>query len=133
MNAFAERFIGSVRKEAFYWFILFYEAQIEDILVEYIGDYNEKRPHQEIAQKVPKGYTPAKTREYYHLPNTFRFASSLRGFPTISGQKYLIVRSILRPDAIIHPHGTERPDCFSCILMIIHLILFITIGNPKYF
>ena len=58
MNAFAERFIGSVRKEAFYWFILFNEAQIGNILVEYIGYYNEKRPYQGIAQKAPKGYIP---------------------------------------------------------------------------
>jgi len=60
MNAFAERFIGSVRREAFDWFILFNEAQIRNILAEYIGYYNEKRPHQGIAQKVPKGYTPQK-------------------------------------------------------------------------
>ncbi len=60
MNAFAERFIGSVRREAFDWFILFNEGQIRNILVEYVGYYNEKRPHQGIAQKVPKGYTPQK-------------------------------------------------------------------------
>jgi hypothetical protein len=60
MNAFAERFIGSVRREAFDWFILFNETQIRNILVEYIGYYNEKRPHQGIAQKAPNGYTPQK-------------------------------------------------------------------------
>ncbi len=60
MNAFAERFIGSVRREAFDWFILFNEAQIRNILAEYIGYYDEKRPHQGIAQKVPKGYTQQK-------------------------------------------------------------------------
>ena len=60
MNAFADRFIGSVRKEAFDWFILFNEIQIRNILIEYIGYYNEKRPHQGIAQKVPGGYTPQK-------------------------------------------------------------------------
>ena len=60
MNAFAERFIGSARREAFDWFILFNETQIRNILVEYIGYYNEKRPHQGIAQKVPNGYTPQK-------------------------------------------------------------------------
>jgi len=60
MNAFAERFIGSARREAFNWFILFNGAQIRNILVEYVGYYNDKRPHQGIAQKVPKGYAPQK-------------------------------------------------------------------------
>ncbi|MBW8003588.1 MAG: transposase [Planctomycetes bacterium] len=49
MNAFLRVFIGSVRREAFDWFILFNEAQIRNILAEYIGYYNEKRPHQGIA------------------------------------------------------------------------------------
>ena len=60
MNAFSEGFIGSARREAFDWFILFNGAQIRNILVEYIEYYNEKRLHQGIAQKVPKGYIPQK-------------------------------------------------------------------------
>ncbi len=60
INPCAERFIGSVRREAFAWFILFNEIQIRNILVEYVGYYNEKWPHQGIAQKVPKGYIPQK-------------------------------------------------------------------------
>ena len=68
MNAFAERFIGSVRREAFDWFILFNQGQIRNILVEYVGYYNEKRPHQGIAQKVPKGYTPQKQGKVITYP-----------------------------------------------------------------
>ena len=68
MNAFAERLIGSVRREDFDWFILFNEAQIRNILAEYIGYYNEKRPHQGITQKVPGGYTPQKQRRVIGYP-----------------------------------------------------------------
>jgi len=68
MNAFAERFIGSVRREAFNWFILFNEIQIRNILAEYIRYHNEKRPHQGIAQKVPKGYTPQKQGRVISYP-----------------------------------------------------------------
>ncbi len=54
MNAFAERFIGSARREAFNWFILFNETQIRNILAEYIGYYNEKRPHRNTHKKYQK-------------------------------------------------------------------------------
>jgi len=55
-----KRLIGSARREAFDWFILFNETQIRNIMAEYVGYYNEKRPHQGIAQKVSKGYIPQK-------------------------------------------------------------------------
>jgi putative transposase len=60
MNAHAERFIGSIRRECFDWFILFTEKQIRYLLREYISYYNNRRPHQGIEQEVPKGYTPQK-------------------------------------------------------------------------
>ena len=56
MNAYAERFVGSARREAFNWFILFSENQIRNILTEYIFYYNSKRPHQGIEQNVPQGH-----------------------------------------------------------------------------
>ena len=46
MNAIAERFIGSVRREALDYFLLISEQQILNILQEYIDYYNSKRPHQ---------------------------------------------------------------------------------------
>ncbi len=61
MNAYAERFVRSVRKEALDWFIIFSRKQLENILKEYISYYNSKRPHQGINQCVPLGYTPQTT------------------------------------------------------------------------
>ena len=53
----AERFIGSVRREALDYYLLISETQIVNILQEYI-EYYSKHPHQGIDQKVPMGYKP---------------------------------------------------------------------------
>jgi putative transposase len=58
MNAYAERFVRSIRKECFDWFILFNEKQVRKLLSEYISYYNSKRSHQGIDYKIPKGYMP---------------------------------------------------------------------------
>ena len=60
MNAIAERFIGSVRREGLDWFILFNENQVFNIVREFVRYYNTERPHQGIGQSVPKGYIPQK-------------------------------------------------------------------------
>ena len=58
MNALAERFIGSLRREALDYFLLISEKQIIRILHEYINIYNSKRPNQGIDQQVPREYRP---------------------------------------------------------------------------
>ena len=58
MNALAERFIGSVRREALDYYLLMSEKQIMRILLEYIDYYNSRRPHQGLNQRVPMGYKP---------------------------------------------------------------------------
>jgi putative transposase len=58
MNAFAERFVGSIRREAFDNFIIFNEQQIRKILIEYIDYYNSLRPHQGIECRIPQGTLP---------------------------------------------------------------------------
>jgi hypothetical protein len=68
MNALAERFIGSVRREALDYFMLISERQIIKILHEYIDYYNSKRPHQGLEQRVPMGYKPQVYRRVLKLP-----------------------------------------------------------------
>ena len=68
MNAIAERFVGSIRREAFDYFILFHENQIKNILKEYITYYNSLRPHQGIAQKIPNGYKAERKGRVLKLP-----------------------------------------------------------------
>jgi transposase InsO family protein len=61
MNAFAERFVRSVRREALDNFIVVSEKQLRFILERYVLYYNSLRPHQGIGQRVPDGYTPQTT------------------------------------------------------------------------
>jgi len=68
MNAIAERFVGSIRREALDYFILFHENQIKNILKEYISYYNSLRPHQGIAQKIPNGYKAKSSGRVLNLP-----------------------------------------------------------------
>jgi len=58
MNAIAERFIGSVRREALDYFFIFNQKQLNNILTEYVTLYNERRPHQSLEQNSPLGYKP---------------------------------------------------------------------------
>jgi len=68
MNAIAERFVGSIRREALDYFILLHENQIKNILKEYITYYNSQRPHQGIAQKIPNGYKAESNGMVIKLP-----------------------------------------------------------------
>ncbi|OVE78910.1 hypothetical protein BVY01_04070 [bacterium I07] len=56
MNAIAERFIGSVRREILDYFIIFSRFQLYHLLKTYIEYYNRRRPHQGIGQRIPKGF-----------------------------------------------------------------------------
>ncbi len=55
MSSIAERFIGSVRREALDYFLIMNKKQLKIILTEYIDYYNSCRPHQGIGQSQPDG------------------------------------------------------------------------------
>jgi hypothetical protein len=46
MNAYAERFVRSLRNDCLDWFIIFTEGQLRNIIDAYIDYYNNYRPHQ---------------------------------------------------------------------------------------
>jgi len=52
MNAYAERFIGSVRRELLDNFIIFSYNQLFSLLKKYVRYYNNMRPHQGIGQQT---------------------------------------------------------------------------------
>ena len=54
MNAYAERFVRSIRQECLYYFILFTYDQLQRIVTEYINYYNNYRHHQSI-KGIPNG------------------------------------------------------------------------------
>lgn len=54
MNAYIERFIGSLQRECLDHLMLFSKRQLEFAVNEYIEFYNTQRPHQGIDNDIPK-------------------------------------------------------------------------------
>jgi len=52
-NAFAERWIGSIRRELLDRTIIWNQHQVELLVVDYIEHYNEHRPHRSLNQLPP--------------------------------------------------------------------------------
>jgi putative transposase len=53
MNVTCERLIGTLRREILDRMLIFSEAHLRAVLIEYQVHYNTARPHQGIAQRVP--------------------------------------------------------------------------------
>ena len=68
MNAHAERFIGSVRRELLDNFIIFSYDHLFNLCKEYISYYNTMRPHQGIDQQTPQGYVPLSKGKIVKVP-----------------------------------------------------------------
>lgn len=52
-NAYAERWVGSLRRELLDRLLIFSQAQLEAALSEYVDHYNTHRPHRSLAQAAP--------------------------------------------------------------------------------
>jgi transposase InsO family protein len=61
MNAFCERFLGSVRRECLDHLLILGETHLRRALGAYVAYFNSERPHQGIAQRrpMPRETTPA--------------------------------------------------------------------------
>ena len=68
MNAIAERFVGSVRREALDHYIILSKSQLKTVLDDYIHYYNSLRPHQGLGQQTPTGYSPEEKGEILKIP-----------------------------------------------------------------
>ena len=49
-NAFTERWIGTLRRELLDRTIIWNQRQLERLVIDYIGHYNEHRPHRSLSQ-----------------------------------------------------------------------------------
>jgi len=58
MNAYAERFVRSVREDCLYHFIIFNWRQLDNLVGQYVRYYNAQRPHQGLGGNIPAGRTP---------------------------------------------------------------------------
>jgi putative transposase len=64
LNAFAERWVKSVKSEVFSKLILFGERSLRHALTQYTAHFHEERPHQGIGNVIPfPARQPAHDRE----------------------------------------------------------------------
>jgi putative transposase len=54
-NAYAERWVGTVRRELLDQMLIFGGRQLRWVLAEYVDPYNGHRPHRALAQAPPLG------------------------------------------------------------------------------
>ena len=59
-NAFAERFVGTVRRECLDRMLIFRRRQLEVVLAEYVDHYNSHRPHRSLKQASPLSMSPVR-------------------------------------------------------------------------
>ena len=52
-NAFAERWVGTVRRECLDWVLIVSRRQLQRVLETYVDHYNRKRPHRALALDAP--------------------------------------------------------------------------------
>jgi transposase InsO family protein len=54
-NAYAERWVGTVRRELLDLTLIFGRRHLASVLAEYVDHYNSHRPHRSLAQAPPLG------------------------------------------------------------------------------
>jgi transposase InsO family protein len=57
-NAFAERFVGTIRRECLDRMLVVHRRQLESVLAEYADHYNSHRPHRSLGQVSPLTMSP---------------------------------------------------------------------------
>ncbi len=68
MNAFAERFVSTLRREMLDHVLIVNEAQIQRLIREFVLFYNQARPHQGIGQQQPIARLPEIVGSVITLP-----------------------------------------------------------------
>jgi transposase InsO family protein len=57
-NAFAERFVRTIRTECLDWLLILGRRHLEHVLRTYVNHYNRERPHRGLALQPPEAPPP---------------------------------------------------------------------------
>jgi putative transposase len=57
-NAYAERFVRTIRAECLDWLLILGRRHLEGVLRAYVAHYNRERPHRALALHPPEPATP---------------------------------------------------------------------------
>ena len=78
-NAYAERWVRTVRSECLDWTLIWNQRQLHQVLTEYLRHYNTARPHRSLDQQPP---TPARALT---LVESSTAAQSVRRIDVLDG------------------------------------------------
>src|SRR3979490_1604757 len=77
-NGFAERLIGSIRRESLDHVVVFGERHLRHVLLSYMNYYNETRTHLSLDKDSPLSRTVERGRAFSLPPSPRRTASQIR-------------------------------------------------------
>ena len=106
-NAYAERFVGTLRRECLDWILILGRHHLEVVLREYLNHYNAHRPHRGLRLKAPGGEPAVLSSASRHIHRQDRLGGLIHeyhvagvtgmGFGTHQGRDYTTaVRCLLR-------------------------------------
>jgi putative transposase len=68
-NAYAERWVRTVRAECLDWILIWNRRHLQQVLTGYLEHYNTGRPHRDIGLEVPVPVRPLRTVEQFIDPD----------------------------------------------------------------